>query len=154
MAVCALFIDAMFVAPNRYTSVWPMFSSVSYADCFNLTNGIIEGKTLKTVKSRLEQLCNEVIRENPGMQDERQDLVAQRMNAFLYAEKHWRSPSCIFDGRTCHSLFRQLVVRPANERFLAAQHESTAVDAVPGDLLGKKLLNQTGFLKSVRRRLK
>lgn len=76
----------------------------------------------------------EVLKANPGMQVERWNLVAQRLNELFHAEGHWRTASCLFDGHMCHFLFRRLVVHPAKHP-LEIRNKHLAMGAREGEVL-------------------
>ena len=72
----------------------------------------VHSASKRAVFQHLDVLCEEVIEVQPGADLRKWDVVAAHINERLYKSGVWHSPYCVFDGKSCYSIFRLLVLTP------------------------------------------
>ncbi|CAR22302.1 KLTH0D00374p [Lachancea thermotolerans CBS 6340] len=109
LLLSSIVIDIVwFSIGNKLHSFWihvPVFSSL-----------LLQIKVTKAISNSIQRLCEIVIEEGPGMQEEQWDIAAARMNSHFYEQGLWPNSCCLYSGRQCHAAFRHLVMTPYNKK--------------------------------------
>lgn len=80
--------------------------------CIITTLFVVEYNVFRTIEKSGEKLCEIVVTEAPGLNSKQWDIIAERMNEFLYSSGKWPSPRCVFEGEQCHFIFQNIVEDP------------------------------------------
>ncbi|GAV52729.1 hypothetical protein ZYGR_0AI00110 [Zygosaccharomyces rouxii] len=94
-------------------------------------------------------LAQAVLTMHPGVEEEKWDKVAYKMNAIFFQHCSWATPDFFFSGQQCQSYFREHVLKPFLQgKICPGETESdTLIDAVVSYLAGVHAIFEE-FLKT------
>ncbi|KAH9199039.1 hypothetical protein LQ764DRAFT_235977 [Zygosaccharomyces rouxii] len=84
------------------------------------------------------ELVQQVLKSNPGLDIEKWDEIANRLNSSFYQEHFWNTPYFFFDGQQAQLAFRDNVLRP----YLEGKLDDIAdMDKIQSASLSEPVLN-------------